>query len=484
MGGAQALAYLVGMLRVKIVAVLLGPAGVGVIGLYQSSTSLIATVAGLGLSGSAVRAISRVQDDPVAITRTIRTMRLLCWISGLMGWAVSAALAIPLSRWMFQTAEHAWAVAALGAMVLLNTLSAGQLGVLQGLRHIGDIARVQVLAAFLNTLVTIVVYFWLREDGIVIVLIANAGITLACSWWFSRRIVLEPHPLEWRQLARETKPLVGLGVAMMWGGVLALALDLFTRSLITRLWGIEAAGIYQAAWALSGMFAGFVLAAMGTDFYPRLTAAIHDREAAIRIINEQTEIGVLLALPGLLFTLAIGKWIVWALYSASFSSAADVLVWMVLGVLGRVVSWPLGYIQLSLGASRSFMITAAAFVSIEALLVSYFVPRIGVMGAGYVFAANCFLYLGGIAFIGRRLLGFRWSPGALRLMLAGTGLVIAALLSNRLIGGALGEIFGVSIAVVGSMWCLRALAARSVFPPRIVDLISRWPIFRKMLGLV
>ena len=82
--------------------------------------------------------------------------------------------------------------------------------------------------------------------------------------------------------------------------------------------GIESAGYYQAAWALSGLFAGFVLGAMGADFYPRLSGLIHDREAAIRAVNEQTEIGVLLALPGLLATLALAPWVIHAFYTKEF----------------------------------------------------------------------------------------------------------------------------------------------------------------------
>ena len=113
----------------------------------------------------------------------------------------------------------------------------------------------------------------------------------------------------WPEAVAEAKPIVSLGIALMISTVLSMVLECYTLSLVSRTYGLDAVGIYQAAWSLSGLFAGFVLTAMGTDFYPRLSAVIDDRVAAIREINEQTEIGVLLALPGLLGTLALAKWL-------------------------------------------------------------------------------------------------------------------------------------------------------------------------------
>lgn len=462
MGGAQAINYLVSLLRVKVVAVLLGPAGVGLIGLYTSATSLLGTVTGLGLQGSAVRAIAQAQgkDDPLAVARTIRMLRRLVWATGLLGWLASIALAFPLSRLMFESTEHAWAIAVLGGMLLLTAVSNGQLGLLQGLRRIGDIARVQVAAAVLNTAFTIGLYVWLREDGIVPVLLANAAITLLCSWWFARRVEVPAMAMDWSLAAEEAKPLLGLGVAMMWSGVLTLALDLYTRTLISRTLGVDAAGIYQAAWALSGLFAGFVLGAMGTDFYPRLTSVIHDRAAAVRAVNEQTEIGILLAVPGLLATLAFAKWVVWALYSARFAPAADVLAWMVLGVFGRVLSWPMGFIQLSLGAGRWFMATEATFLTIQALLATWLVPRHGVIGAAYAFALCYLLYTTGMAWVGHRLIGFRWSSGVVRVMLIAAGFMVAAFATNRAQPSVLQSVVGGAIALTGALWTLRGLALR------------------------
>lgn len=462
MGGAQAISYLVSLLRVKVVAVLLGPAGVGIIGLYTTATSLMGTVTGMGLQSSAVRAIAQAQGaaDPIAVARTVRMLRRLCWLTGLLGWLASLALAVPLSQLMFESTTHAWALAVLGAILLMNALSGGQSAMLQGMRRIGDIARMQVVAAILNTAVTLALYAWLRERGIVPVLIANAAVSLGLSWWFARRIVVEPVAMRWADTLAEARPMLALGAAMMWSGVLSLLVDLYTRTLISRQLGLEAAGLYQAAWALSAIFAGFVLAAMGADFYPRLTAVIEDRDAATRAVNEQTEIGILLALPGLLGTLALAKWVVWAFYSAEFAPAADVLAWMVLGVFGRVLSWPLSYIQLAKGAGRWLMITEASFLAIQAALVTWLVPRHGVIGAAYAFAACYALHTTGMAWVGHRLIGFRWSPPARRLMLIAGVLVLAALAANQLLPDLPAMIVGCVLAAVGSVWSLRGLARR------------------------
>jgi hypothetical protein len=104
MGGAQALNYLVGMVRVKIIAVLLGPAGVGLIGLYSSAVGLVGTVTSLGIASSGVRevALAHGQDDPQAVARTVKVLRRACWATGLLGWALSAAAggaAQPMGVW-------------------------------------------------------------------------------------------------------------------------------------------------------------------------------------------------------------------------------------------------------------------------------------------------------------------------------------------------------------------------------------------------
>jgi PST family polysaccharide transporter len=405
----------------------------------------------------------------------------MCWITGLFGWALAVLLARPISQWVFDDSEHVLAISILGATLLLGAIKSGQAALVQGVRRIGDLARINVYGMLINTAVAIGAYAWLREDGILPVLLATAAVSLGVSWWFARRIEVQQVTLDWRQTFRGARRLVGLGSAFMWSGLLTAGLDMATRSLITKEYGIDAAGLYQAAWALSGMFAGFILSAMGADFYPRLTSVIDNHEKAIRTVNEQTEIGLLLALPGLLVTLAFAPLVIELFYSKAFLPAAELLPWFLLGIFGRVVSWPLGYIQLAKGVARWFAVTQTVHVSIQLVLMVWLVMAFGVIGAAYGFSIAYFLYTLGMLWVGRVLIGFRWSRSVARLLVLSATLVVMGALAVMMVGGWSGTGLAAAVAVFGGVASMRGLSVRLSETHPLVRGICRLPGSRWLL---
>ena len=176
-GGAQGINYIVSLVRVKIVAVLLGPSGVGLISLFQSVLGVMGRVSGLGISLSGVREVASAagDDDPERIAKTVRILRRACWATGLLGWGLAVLLAEPASQLVFATEEHAWSIAVLGGTLLLTAVSGGQIALIQGIRRIGDLARINVIGMLINTVVTIGLYAWLGKAGIVPVLLATSS---------------------------------------------------------------------------------------------------------------------------------------------------------------------------------------------------------------------------------------------------------------------------------------------------------------------
>lgn len=476
-GGAQGINYLIAMIRTKLVAMFLGPAGVGVVGVYGSITEFVGLATGLGINSSGVREIAEAHGsgDPQRVAKTVKVLRRACWITGMFGWVVSAAFAWPLSVWTFGSSDRAFIVALLGITLLLSAVNGGQKALLQGTRRIGDLARLSVLSSVANTLIALGLYAWLRQDGIVPVIILNAAVTLAFSWWFSRRIHVGEATLSWYKTWENSRRLVGVGIAFMYGSMLASAVGLATRSLIVRALGIEANGIYQAAWAISGLFAGFILGAMGTDFYPRLTAVAGDHHHVNRLVNEQTEIGMLLALPGLLATLVFAPLVMRIFYTAKFLPGAELLPWFVLGVFGRVITWPIGFIQMAKG-STGWLIVSHTHSNIALMVLTLvFIKLLGLPGTAIAFAALYPLHALVTLYIAHRLTQFRWSASVLKLFGVSGCLIAAGFVLQRTLTSIPSLLCGALLTGVSCWFAARGIVRRLGPRHRIVQKLLRIP---------
>ena len=473
------------MVRTKLVALLLGPSGVGLVGLYMSATGLIGTIASMGIGSSGVREVAEAHGsgDPASVARTVKTLRRACWVTGLIGWIITIFLSWPLSVWTFGSGEHAVAIATLGITVLFSSLSSGQTSLLQGTRRIGDIARLNVFGVVAGTVVAVGLYAWLGGRGIVPVLIVTGGINLGFSWWFASKVEFAPVKQTFTESWRYSRRLFQLGFAFMWSGVLTAIVALAIRSLIVRHLGLDANGIYQAAWGISGMFAGFILGAMGTDFYPRLTAAAHDHAQMNRLVNEQTEIGVLLALPGLLGTLAFAPWVMRIFYSAKFMTGAELLPWFVVGIFGQVISWPMGFMLAAKGESRWYILVETTSNALRFVLSIILLNALGLWGTALAMPIMYFAYTALLLWVCNQITEFKWSAACLKLVALSAILIFFEFVVQKILPRYISLGTGAVITVVASLISARGLISRLGRQHRIVLMLCRFPIIRFACGI-
>ena len=123
---------------------------------------------------------------------------------------------------------------------------------------------------------------------------------------------------------QEASSLLRLGLAFMASGFLMMGAAYAVRTMILRMGGLEAAGLYQAAWTLGGLYVGIILQAMGADFYPRLTAVATDDRECNRLVNEQAHVSLLLAGPGVIATIIFAPLVISLFYSSKFDEAVEV----------------------------------------------------------------------------------------------------------------------------------------------------------------
>ncbi len=458
-GGSSAINIVIGIVRTKAIALMLGPAGFGLFGLYSSIASLAQTLAGMGINSSGVRQIAEAvgTSDTNKIDRTTFILRRASLLLGLLGAAVLFLASGFASRVTFGDDRHTGAIRLLSLAVLLALAAAGQCALLQGMRRISDLAKVAVAGAAGGTVLSICLVYFLRDKGIVPALIAVAAATLVSSWWYSRRLSVSAAVMDLYEVRRQVAPLLKLGFAFMSSQLMTLGVAYVVRLVILRKVGVEATGLYQSAWTIGGLYVGFILQAMGADFYPRLTAQAKNNTVCNRLVNEQTHVGLLLAGPGILATLTFAPLVITMLYSAKFGAAVEVLRWICLGSLLQVVTWPMGFIIIAKGHQTTFFSCELAWTLVNLLLGWVCIHLAGLTGAGIAFFGS-YLFHGLMLYpVVHRLSGFRWSATNQRLGLAFSAVIAAVFVGFHVIPFAWAVGFGAVSSLLCSVYALRVV---------------------------
>jgi len=478
-GGSQVVNVAIRIVRTKALAVLLGPAGVGLMGVYESIASLAQSIAGMGINSSGVRQIAEAvgTGETDRIARTAAVLRRTSILLGILGAVLLVVFSRQVSTLTFGSDQHASAVALLSLAVCFGLVSGGQGALIQGMRRISDLARMGILGTLFGTMISIPVVYFMGEKGVVPALVGVAAMTIITSWWYSRKVHVNPPAMNRSQVKQEAAGLLKLGFAFMASGCLMTGAAYAVRTMVLRMVGFEAAGLYQSAWALGGLYVRFILQAMGADFYPRLTAVAKDNSACNRTVNEQAQISLLLAGPGVIATLTFAPVVISLFYSGRFDGAVGVLRWFCLSTILQTITVPVGYVILAKGASKFFFGTELAWTVVNVGLSWLCLRFFGLNGAGIAFFGS-YVFHGLLIYpIVRHLSGFRWSGANIKTGVLFLSLIGVVFCGFYLFPFWLATAIGTLAVLLSGVYSIRVLL--NLIPQ---DRIPR-PILRLLVGL-
>jgi PST family polysaccharide transporter len=470
-GASTVFTIAISIVRTKAMAVMLGPAGFGLMGLYGSIVDLAFSIVGMGVGSSGVRQIAHAvgTGESGRIGRTATVLRRTSIVLGILGAAMVAAFAMPISTLTFGTSDYALPVVMLSLAVLLRVVSAGQGAIIQGMRRIYDFSIMGVLGALFGTVTSIPLVYLMGPAGVAPALVASAALGILASWWFSRKIAVEVQLMTGSEFRSEATALLKLGFAFAAGGILTMGAAYAVRAMVARVVGLDAAGFYQSAWTLGGLYVGIILQAMAADFYPRLVAVSDDHPQCNRLVNEQAQVSMLLAAPGVIGTLTFASLVINLFYAPIFSEAVDVLRWICLGVALRVITWPPGFIIVAKNRQVLFFAGELAWTLVNVGLAWLCLQWYGLNGAGIAFFASCVFHGFVIYPLVRRVSGFRWSrvnlATGLAFILLTVGVFSAFHILSPLQATMLG-LFTTLLTGIYSTWCLVTLvSAEAILRP-------------------
>ncbi|MCB0476388.1 MAG: oligosaccharide flippase family protein, partial [Flavobacteriaceae bacterium] len=356
-GGVQVFNILILIIRSKFIAILLGPAGIGINSLLNSTTSFIAGLTNFGLSTSAVKNIAAAfgTGDEKKIATVVIVLRRLVWITGLLGSIVTIILSPWLSKLSFGNYDYTMAYIWISCTLLFNQISSGQSVVLRGLRKINYMAKSSLSGSVIGLFVSIPLYYIWGVDGIVPAIILSSIAALLRTWYFSSKIKIDKVDVSLQRTKNEGKDMLMMGFMLSLSSLYALGKNYGIRVFIGNVGGMDQVGLFTAGFAIVNSYVGMVFTAMSTDYFPRLSAIAGDNQKANRLINQQAEIATLILAPIIAVFIIFINWVIIILYSDKFISIDRMMQWIALGIFFKASSWSMSFIFLAKGKSRLFI---------------------------------------------------------------------------------------------------------------------------------
>jgi PST family polysaccharide transporter len=457
----------VSVLRNKLLAVTLGPTGVGLFAQLLGLQTLVAGLVPLGLQTAALRyiALYRVQDSGLLVRFVGTAVRLLLWLS-----AIATVLCL-----LFLRPLTLWATSSVAYMILLVPPILGIAFMVQSQTWLTYVQASLETRAYSRALVLIsvsglvvlapLILIW-GLQGAAVHLFVSAVLSWSLARWTARRTMthetrqaVDAAPFDREAVGK----LYRFGIANLPPFLLTVVFTFVVRAQIVHDVGLTQNGIYQVLFAISMQYLGIPINAMTAYSFPRISQ-LRDVDAINQEVNNATRVAVLFSTAGILAILLVRDVVVSVLYSDRFLAAVPLFPVQMAGDLLKAVCFA---VQLPMLPQERFRARNVMTVVQYAILAAIFfgVPASDrLWGAIWGHAASWAGHLLLLVLYLRRVNRFRFTAENNRLLVSSFAAVVAvgALpfpdLGMRLVGAA--------IAVA---WAVTSITRREV--ERVLDAV-------------
>ena len=458
-GSASAITIFFRIVRGKIFALLVGPYGIGLLGMFDSITKAGVLFSNMGLPTSTVRQISsaRGSENTNDINTTIMAIFYIIPVLSICGGILTWLLSDRISMLVFDTVEHSQEIEWLGLAIFLLIISSAFGAIIQGYQKIVDLASAEIFSAVIASVIAVMIIMSKGKDGIVFAVLAIAFVKFSVNLFYFLRVPIIFAIYNFKYIFQKIIKILRFGFLFMLASLLPACTQFIIRILITRELGIDHAGYFHAAHAISVTYIAFILRAMGRDYYPNLTRHAFDHKQMVKLVNEQIQVALVLGAPFIIALMTFAPLTLDLFYSESFSIATPLLQFFVLTLPLRFVIWPMGFVILAKGRGKINFLgeipKSIIFITCSMVAIHSF----GITGIGIGFLLAIGFHCPLIWLIINKLIGFKMTRInliSLLVLIAGAGTVF--ILSY--VSVYLSYVFGTIISFLSFLYAWRELS--------------------------
>lgn len=395
---------LAGMISVKVVALIIGPAGIALLGQLGNIGGIIQGMANGGINTGITKYVAEFKDDDqqvkVYISNAFRITIICSFFVGLS----LIILCVYLSRLLLLTDEYYYVFIVFGFTIVLFALNNFLISILNGYKNFKLYVRVNVFGTIVGLFYSIIlIYIW-ELPGAMINAVTFQSIMLFATFYLCRKLPwmnLQYFKQKWDRVAVKNY----FGYSLMTFTTLALfpTSQILLRGYVISEISAAEAGIWEGMNRLSNMYLSVITSAFTIYYLPRLSEISDPRELHSEIFRcYKIFIPILVILCLVIFYSK--HFILWLLFSPDFYSMEILFAWQLVGDFFKICSYILAMQMLAKARTRLFISTETIF-TLSYFLICYFLVHMnGIVGLSQGYMLNFILYMLTMAILFRKVL--------------------------------------------------------------------------------
>lgn len=376
----------------KILAVYVGPSGYAVIGQFQNFIQIVTTFAGGAINTAVIKYTAEYYQEESKQRAIWRTAGSIVFIFSVIIAVLILIFQQPLSIYIFQTVQYQSIFVWFAIFLLFFNFNALFLAILNGKKEILKLVTANIAGSLFSLVIT----------GLLAVKYQLYGALVALSIYQSTAFLVTLvlcYKAEWfkvNYLFGKIDPIiakkfVGFALMALTSAICVPVSQIVIRLYLSKEFGIEYAGYWEAMIRLSGGYLMLVTTTLGVYYLPRLSEL-----SAISDIKREVYLGYKIIFPiallGSITVYLLRDWIIALLFTDSFLPMRDLFLWQLIGDSLKIGSWILAYLMLSKAMTKLFIITEIIFASTLVGLTYVFTKIFGFEGVSIAYLVNYAIY--------------------------------------------------------------------------------------------
>ncbi|OCK52672.1 multidrug transporter MatE [Chryseobacterium sp. CBo1] len=384
---------LVGFISTKVIAILIGPAGVAVVGAFINFIAIILAFGNGAINNGIVKYTAEYAGNDTKSFKLFNTALYISIFCSVVCLIILVAFSGFFSKIIFNTDIYTNIIICFGLTIIFYSLNTLLISILNGRGLINIYTIINTLGSFISLVVTCCLVYFFRVEGALYALIMTQTILFfVCCYFFFKKT---------SYTVRDFKPIYNkiIGKKLFQYSFMAIVSALtvpvsqiIIRNIIINLQNIDEAGIWQGIMRVSDAYLLIILTALGTYYLPKLSSLKTND-----LIRKEVLYGYKYIIPitavGLVIVYFLRFFIIRLLYSEQFYEMTDLFLWQLVGDFFKITAYLLAYIMLAKAQMKIYIITEIIFSFTYVVFSYFFVKRFGLVGATYAFALNYFCYM-------------------------------------------------------------------------------------------